>query len=423
MDNASLARGGLWLTAGRIVAVVARFLVGLTVARLLGPEGRGQYALLVLVPTILVQFLNLGLGQANTFFLGRRRAPAGPIAANSLLLGGIGGTVAVAVLLAVWKAWQPSFLPDISLPALALSCMAVPFALVHFFASFALLGLGQIRRFGALLFIEGASQLGYLAVFLILADWGLLGAILAWSLTTMTCASVAVVWFVRPILASLRPDKSVLKDTLSYGLRIYPAAIMQYLNLRFDQFLVESLAGAVPLGLYAAAVSMTEAAWQMPIALSMVLFSRVSTTTDRQADVTTPRVLRATVAIAILECALLWLLGRYLIRSLFGSPFEAALPALIGLLPGTVFYAAGRILEGDLTGRGHPLIPSLAAGAALATTIGLDLFWIPRRGIEGAAWASSIAYALNALVLLVAFVRITGMGWLHLWRSHDQVIQ
>jgi len=309
MGNAEFARGGLWLTATRMVAVAARFLVGLIVARLLGPEGRGQYALLVLVPTILVQLLSLGLGQANTFFLGRRRAPAGPIAANSLLLGGIGGTVAVAAFLVAWKAWQPSLLPGISLSLLALSCLAVPFALVHFFASFALLGLGQIKRFGALLLIEGVGQLGYLAIFLILTDWGLLGAILAWSLTTTTCALVAVVWLVRPVVATLRPDRSLLKETLSYGLRIYPAAIMQYLNLRFDQLLVEYLAGAVPLGLYAAAVSMTEAAWQVPIALSTVLFSRVTTTTDRHADIATPRVLRATVAIALVECALLLLLG------------------------------------------------------------------------------------------------------------------
>jgi len=417
MDDAKFARDGMWLTAGSIAAAAVRFLVGLVVARVLGPEGRGQYALLVLVPAILVQVLNLGLGQANTFLLGRRHAPAGPIAANSLLVGGIGGTAAVAAFLVVWNGWQPSLAHDMPLPALIASCMVVPFALVHYFASYALLGLGQVKRFAALFFIDAAGQLGFLVVFLIVADGGLLGAVLARSLAVMVCALVAAVWLVRPVRTTLQPSRPLLREALSYGLRLYPSVIMQYMNLRFDQFLVEWLAGAVPLGLYAAVVSVTEAAWQIPAALSMVLFSRVSTTSDRQADITTPRVLRLTVVVAIAECALLLLLGRYLIRFLFGAPFEAGLPALVALLPGTVCYAAGRILEGDLTGRGHPVIPSIATGAALATTIGLDLLWIPSQGIAGAAWASSVAYALYALVLLVAFVRISGVGWQRLWQT------
>jgi O-antigen/teichoic acid export membrane protein len=415
MNSTSFLQGSAWITTGRLVAVAARFLAGLLVARILGPEGRGQYALLVLVPTTLVLLLHLGIGQANTFLIGRREAPVGQIAANSLLWGSFGGALIVAGFLVVWGVWRPSFLPNLPLSLVALSCAAVPFALVHLFASFSLLGLGQVRRYGILLLIEGIGQVAYLVLFLVIMRWGLAGATLAWTLTAVTHTAVSVAWLLGPVLSTLRPDRELLRQALDYGLRIYPAGIMQHLNLRFDQFLVEYFAGAGPLGLYAVAASLTEATWQIPIAVSTALFSRVSTTNDRQADAVTPKVLRAALALTAMEVIGLLILGRFLLSRLFGPEFEAALPALYWLLPGTLLFAVPRVLEGDLAGRGHPLVASLAMGAAVVVTVVFDLLWIPRRSIVGAAQASSLAYTVNAIVLFVAFMHITGMRWQRLW--------
>lgn len=132
MGERSLVTGSIWLTTGRICAVAARFLAGLAVARVLGPEGRGQYAILILVPNLLIQILNLGLGQANAFVLGRRQAAVSKVAANALLVGGISGTAGTLGLLAFWQIGQWGWLPDVPVPLLALSCAAVPFALIHF---------------------------------------------------------------------------------------------------------------------------------------------------------------------------------------------------------------------------------------------------------------------------------------------------
>jgi Na+-driven multidrug efflux pump len=51
---------------------------------------------------------------------------------------------------------------------------------------------------------------------------------------------------------------------------------------------------------------------------------------------------------------------------------------------------------------------ALYAGlVSLPLTVGLNLFMIPRWGIQGAAIASDIAYAVNAAVILVLFVRVS----------------
>jgi O-antigen/teichoic acid export membrane protein len=407
VNSAGLLQGSAWITAGQLFAVAARFLAGLVVARVLGPEGRGQYALVVLVPSLLTMVLSLGLGPAATYLLGRQKVPVGQVAANSLLWGAGGGTTIVLGLLVFWGVAQPPFLPDLSFPLVALSCAAVPFALVHLFISYAFLGLGQAKKFGILLLIEGFGQVVYLILFVIAAQWGLLGATLAWTLTVVTQALFAVAWLGGRVLLSLRPNLQTFREALSYGLRIYPMAVMQYLALRFDQLLVEFFAGTGPLGLYAIAISLAEAALQIPMALSTALFSRVSTSTNLQADLITPRVLRATVILTVLEAGALLVLARPLVQFLFGFEFESAVPALLWLLPGIVLYAVARILAGDLAGRGYPLLCSLAVGISLIATIVLDFAWIPGQGIVGAAWASSVAYGAHAAVLLIGFLRIS----------------
>ena len=56
------------------IGVISQFfllLSGILSARMLGPEGRGVYALIILFPTVLAQVGAFGMPQAVVFFLSR----------------------------------------------------------------------------------------------------------------------------------------------------------------------------------------------------------------------------------------------------------------------------------------------------------------------------------------------------------------
>jgi O-antigen/teichoic acid export membrane protein len=116
------------------------------------------------------------------------------------------------------------------------------------------------------------------------------------------------------------------------------------------------------------------------------------------------------VAFSLVGAVGLVLLGRLVIRILFGEVWLASYPALIGLLAGIVFLSLSKILSSDLSGRGHPEYSTYAAAISLVVSIVLDLVFIPRWGIMGAAVASSIAYCLAALTVVTLFCRTTGVG-------------
>jgi len=67
-----------------------------------------------------------------------------------------------------------------------------------------------------------------------------------------------------------------------------------------------------------------------------------------------------------------------------------------------------QILTRNFTSRAKQEINIFAALTALCLNVGLNLFLIPRYGIEGAALANCLSYGTAALILLFVFVRESG---------------
>jgi Na+-driven multidrug efflux pump len=80
------------------------------------------------------------------------------------------------------------------------------------------------------------------------------------------------------------------------------------------------------------------------------------------------------------------------------------------MLPGIVAYSVVAVLGPYLVGSGAPATYTMAVLAGLAINVAADVVLIPLVGMPGAAIGASIAYAATALVVVLAFVRMTGQG-------------
>jgi O-antigen/teichoic acid export membrane protein len=109
-------------------------------------------------------------------------------------------------------------------------------------------------------------------------------------------------------------------------------------------------------------------------------------------------------------------IGSALIVPLFGRQFALAVPAMWIMIPAMAVFGLYRLLASDVEGRGRPGLISMSSLLANVTIVGLDLLWIPRFGILGAAWASLIAYCVALAMAAVMFCRVTGLGFLEAYR-------
>jgi O-antigen/teichoic acid export membrane protein len=81
----------------RILLIGIGLVTSVIVARILGPDGRGLYAVAATIGAIGVQFGNLGLHASNTYYVARDRSLLPALVGNPLLIGFVFGGFGAAV--------------------------------------------------------------------------------------------------------------------------------------------------------------------------------------------------------------------------------------------------------------------------------------------------------------------------------------
>ena len=110
-----------------------------------------------------------------------------------------------------------------------------------------------------------------------------------------------------------------------------------------------------------------------------------------------------------LGMALLILLVGKLLLSLFGTDFADGYPLLFILVIGIVARASIGPAESVLTMSGHQNVCAVIYGVTLLVNVLLNVTFIPKFGLYGAAWATTIAMVFEALALYSLTLRRLGI--------------
>jgi O-antigen/teichoic acid export membrane protein len=419
-----LARTGSHIVAWRAGQKLAGALTVVAVAQGLGPEGNGRYSLTLMVATVLAAVLSAGVGLASVPMLRRGRPRPGRILAAQAVWIAL-AMVAVAILAAVaWagplRGWLSGALTwD---PGLLVAAVAVVLALLVFeTANYDLLAAGEVvtgTRVGSL---RALAHLAGVGVLLALARLDLTLAV--WSLAAVHGAAAAFM-LVRARRSWRHPAHAESGDDAPggsiAGLAVTLArqgwlgqlsAIGYLLLLRLDQFILESYLGVAAVGVYALAAWGAELLWLLPEALNPLLVHTSSDHGDDDRDHTAARAVRLGLGATTLAAVPLALAAPPLLGMLRDGAYAGVAGPLWALLPGVVAFAPGAVLAGDFIGRGRPHWNTQASAITLVINVALCVAWIPRWGVVGAAWASSVAYAAGAAVMVLRFRLVSGLPW------------
>lgn len=406
-------------TAITFVSGILTLLIGLgtsvILARILGPEGRGIYALAVLLPSLIVTFGNLGIGPASVYYVARGDFRRQQILGNNTLLSiGIGGIGVFGGLILILF-FREDIFPGVAAGYLFLALVLVPVELFFTYINYVLLGAQRIKEFNSIQIIQSALFLGAVVFALIGLRTGVSGVLLAGLLTGLGVDTLVFRWAKRVTGGiDLKPDSSYIKRAIIYGVQAHIANILGFLNYRVDIFLINWFQGPAAVGLYAVGVGLVEKLWMISQAASTVLFPRVAAETEeeRQKELT-PLVARTVLWTTALGALVLVLLSRWIILYLYSEAFLPAVHALQALLVGIVTLSTGRVLANDISGRGRPGLNIYIGIMAVSTNIVLNLLWIPPFGIVGAAWASTVSYTISFLSALFFYCHLSGNHWTH----------
>lgn len=400
----------LLLSMGTKLAMIAlRLLRNVLLARILGPSERGLFALLSTLPDLISAATSGGLNSAVGYQAAKQR-DMGLLLTQVLVYGCL--LAAVLTLACVWLVRQfgADLEVTVQLGLLAwLLLLAVPMTVLKSGLLTLHNASGGVGAFNALRLSESlAPLLLFVGLFWMWHEHALEAALISWLAGIGLVLLLGLWWLRRAHGLGLKWDRSGQRELLSYSAKSHPDLLFQQLILRSDYLFIGAMLGSTALGHYAMASAAAELLLIVPEAVTTPLMKRLLQQ-DEGMDRLTPLALRLTATVMLGACLGMALIGEWLIVTLFGAAYQPAYPALLALLPGLLGLCYASILRLDLLGKNRPGTVSLMMGAGAALNLLLNVLMIPAWGIVGAALASSIAYLVVTVAMLVLYCRLSGV--------------
>lgn len=398
----------VWSTLGQVISFISAFISSIVLARWLGPEARGLYALIASTSILLADiFSATAFVHAFSFLTGKRKYEVATLAGHAFSLSLIG-----SILLGILTFITPIRVVHIFAPELGrihlwvIVSWTLQLLTINMLTGI-LIGLNRIRTMIIISTTSIVLTLGLQIVFLVVLDMGLNGAILQ----VICIAALNYLIFGYIILGDIRGKPSlkpkVVSDIVSYTSRNYPSYIGSQLLARTDIYFIYLYVGPAAAGVYAIARGLAEIISIIDLPITNAVLPQVVASDHDTAAV----LIGQAFAVSFWGSALLALAGAstsfIIIPFLYGSDFSGAIDLYLVLLIGSLALSSRTISHYFLASLGKPEIPTvvlLTTGVlAIPTLSALTASF----GEMGAAIGYSLLATIRAVVISVIFLRIT----------------
>ncbi len=386
-----------WMLAERVLRLLVALLVGVWVARYLGPGRYGEIQFALACVAVFMPLATLGLERILVRDLVEHPQAAPELLGSAFLLKLAGGCAAGVLGFAAMLVLRPGDPMARALVAAAAAMVVVQAADVieSWYQS-------QVRSQVAVKAIAAATLLAAaFRVSLVLARAPLLAFAWAYFAETFLCGLALFVLYRadggRP--ARWRWSGTRAGTLLRDGWPLMISSVMIMIYLRIDQIMLGRMSSAEELGAYSVAVRLVEAWYFLPLAIVASVYPSIVEARGIDEALFYQRLQKLYNLMALLGYAVAvpaCLLSGVVVSLLYGPAYAKAAPMLAVLVPSLLFTNLGVARSTFLTSmnwnRAYLFTVSLGAVANVA----LNLVLIPRYGGVGAALASLIAYWLAA---------------------------
>jgi O-antigen/teichoic acid export membrane protein len=389
------------ITAVNVLINLSALVTGPLQARLLGPQGRGELALIMVVTGFAPIVVSLGMSSflaREITRTARRGVLLGTVAALSLALGVFGALWAYPVSRLFGDGHQ-----EVQ-TLILVGLLVLPISVIGANLHGAYWGLEQWRRFNAMRSLPVLlTAIAYVAL-------ALLGAftVVSAALAAFTAAMLGLLVLV-PLLRTTVGwgfDRDVARRAIGFGAKANAATLASQGTVRIDQLFVATLAGTRQLGFYVVAATLAGATLIVSQALNYMVVPMVATGDHRAVR----RILRITLALMTLAAIAIAGAAGPLVELVFGDRYEASVDVARILCAGAVFVAGKGIVSAALVGRGRPGEPAIVEVATFAALIPALLLVVPAAGVTGAAAVVTLAAGAGFAALVVRARRWLGGG-------------
>jgi PST family polysaccharide transporter len=386
-----------WLLADRVGRLVLGAVVGLLVARHLGPERLGSLSYCVALVTLLVFIPSLGLDAVLKRELLNAPERTPELLASGFVLRSITGAVGCIALVLVSRGrWGLAGDEPRLLAVLALLMFQPALFLPELWLQVNLRAKWVV-----------AAQLGALAVASAVRVWLIANdaplVAFAWVIFGEMVLGAAGFWVgawqVGLRLPAAAARASVMRELFGAAWPLMFASLAIVVYMKIDEVMLRQLAGPSAVGIYAAAAKLSEVWYFLPTALASSVLPALLRARGSDAAEYARRQQQyfdLSAAIAYGLSIPIALIAPWIVHWAYGADFGTAGPILAVHIWSSIFVFLGVARGQWLVNEGMQKFYLTATVVGAAANVVLNFIFIPRWGGLGAAWATVISYGLAA---------------------------
>nr|WP_228003560.1 flippase [Leptospira borgpetersenii] len=395
-----------WLFFDKIFRMGMGMFLGVWIARYLGPDSYGKLNYVIAYIALIGSFTNLGLDGVVVRELIKEKAHKEEILSTSFLLQLIAGMIAFAVAILLIPLLRPDeldlfwmvFLVGLTLIFRAVGVVRYWYEAQVLSKYFVWLDNGLFFVFSGvriLLILNGLGIFPFIWTALIESSISLFGYYLLYKYHNGSLSVLHANW---------RRARTLLRD--SWMLLLSGLAVIVY--MRIDQIMIGQMMGDEAVGIYTAAVKISEVWYFIPMAVASSIFPAILKAKEFSQELYLERLglLHSFMFLLALMIAIpMTFLSDPIIRLFFGEKFSEA-----GAVLAIHIWAGIFVFLGVASSR-YYLTENLPKGelyksiSGCLTNIILNYFLIPLYGIKGAAIATVISQFVASTLFNLLFKR------------------
>lgn len=394
-----------WLFLDRALRLVVGLILSVWIARYLGPEAFGRLSFALAFVLLFTPLAVLGLEQIVVRELVRVPDQRVGILGSALVLRLIGAAVAITLIQIVIHVLRPE--DALMWQMVALLSIGVGFQSLdvydYWFQS-RVQSKYTVAVRGTAFIVLGATK-----VALILLQAGLVAFVVA-NVAETILASIGLWLLYRRLerrnvqrMPLVLPRTRKMRELFaeSWPLLVSGLAVMVY--FRIDQVMLAELVGESEVGIFSAALRISEVWYAIPSVLVASAVPALVRSRDQslsEYNMRLQKLFTVLVSIAYLVAIPITVLSNEIVTLLYGNQFDGAGPVLAIHIWSAVFVFLGVGLGPWVINEGMTKFFLCQTLIGATTNVGLNLILIPHSGAQGAAIATLASQALTAYLIL-----------------------
>lgn len=384
-------------------------LIGILVARGLGVEGRGIYAVIITYAAFISNIGSLGFGNGSVYFINQKNKDYKTVLSTQLIFAVFWSLILTG---GIWilSYLFPSLFKSIPQP-LMVSMMLI--VVISIFSSMLmpvfLIKLDIIRRNVVQLVVQ-LAQLGFTFAAFVFYKSNITPFIGIYIGSLLIPVVYVFIHYRIYQCFEAKFDFKLFKVLLDYALKTFMGNFAFFLNLQVDVLLLNYFKGSYEVGVYSIAVQMTNYLLIIPNALGPVFYSHwcKDENTKIESVLSTSRLITFSV---IFMGIFLTAFGKYVLLVLFGRDFLVSVMPMTILIPGVILMTLNYTLFNWFSSKGKPEIPTKILSYGLLINVILNCISIPILGSVGAATSSLISYSFSSFLSIVYFSKLENISF------------